>query len=240
MRGTALDTRRALIAARARDRSRSETAAHLVKVSLQASKSNISALDSKYFENLDIRLRRQRRLRGRQTDKPARASWLLNIRRHPLMSNLKSGSQGPHWSMVGISGRRDQSAVGRVPAPQPVIGQFGAAPPAMDRIVPAEIFGLAPGWPPERGEPAATSLVALPTLRSSCISSVNGPSSRPDTAGCRQSQVRPIRLPTSRSGTHRALLPYFVAKDVVPDPAPPADISCQRPPSGSRQVPSRP
>jgi hypothetical protein len=51
-----------------------------------------------------------------------------------------------------IPSRRDQSAVRQAPAPQAVIRQFGAAPPAMDRVVPAEIFSPCQNGFTERGE----------------------------------------------------------------------------------------
>jgi hypothetical protein len=48
--------------------------------------------------------------------------------------------------------RREHSAVCRIPTPEAIIGQFGAAPPAVDRVVPAEILGPCQNSLAERGE----------------------------------------------------------------------------------------
>src|SRR6187399_3081346 len=49
----------------------------------------------------------------------------------------------------------------RVPAPQPVVGQPRAAPPAVDRVVPAEIFSAGQNGLAERGERQPAFLVSL-------------------------------------------------------------------------------
>ena len=63
-----------------------------------------------------------------------------------------------------ISSRRDQSVVRRVPAPQAVIGQFGTAPPAMDRVVPAEIFSTGQNCFTERGQLQLALFISLETM----------------------------------------------------------------------------
>ena len=57
--------------------------------------------------------------------------------------------------------RYHPSMTGRVPAPQAVVGQVRAAPPAIDRIVPAEIFGPGQNRLTERGERQPGLLVTL-------------------------------------------------------------------------------
>src|SRR3954463_8285538 len=56
--------------------------------------------------------------------------------------------------------RRDQFTVHRIPAPQIVIGQLRAAPPAVDRVVPAEIIGPGQNGLAERGQRQLAFLVA--------------------------------------------------------------------------------
>src|SRR5258708_31391077 len=60
--------------------------------------------------------------------------------------------------------RRNQSAVRRVPAPEAVTGQFGATPPAVDRIVPAEIFVSRQDSFAERGELQLAAFVSIEAL----------------------------------------------------------------------------
>src|SRR5258708_35781134 len=48
-------------------------------------------------------------------------------------------------ALMRISLRRNQSAVRWVPAPEAVVNQFGAAPPAVDRGVAAGDLRFAPG-----------------------------------------------------------------------------------------------
>src|SRR5689334_25350471 len=64
----------------------------------------------------------------------------------------------------GIESGRDQSAFRRIPAPQAVVGEFGAAPPAMDGVVAAEIVGLREDRLAEFGEREATCAIAVVTI----------------------------------------------------------------------------
>src|SRR5258708_34553573 len=63
-----------------------------------------------------------------------------------------------------ISLRRNQSAVRWVPAPEEVVNQFGAAPPAVDRVVAAEIFRSRQDRFAERGELQLAFLVSRGTI----------------------------------------------------------------------------
>src|SRR5258708_25653275 len=63
-----------------------------------------------------------------------------------------------------ISLRRNQSAVRWVPAPEEVVNQFGAAPPAVDRVVAAEIFRSRQDSFAERGELQLAFLVSRETI----------------------------------------------------------------------------
>src|SRR5580704_6694939 len=65
---------------------------------------------------------------------------------------------------IGARSRRDQSAGGRVPPPKAIVGQFGAAPPAMDRVAPAEIFSPRQNSLAERGELQLALSVSLMTI----------------------------------------------------------------------------
>ena len=60
------------------------------------------------------------------------------IQRRPHSRNLPSGSDASwHATSRLLAGRLDQH---RIPAPQIIVGQMRAAPPAVDWIVPAEVF----------------------------------------------------------------------------------------------------
>src|SRR4051812_34224900 len=64
----------------------------------------------------------------------------------------------------GIRSGRDQPRVRWVPAPEAVVGQFGAAPPAMDGIVPAKIFDAGKNRGAEIGQRERALLVAREAL----------------------------------------------------------------------------
>ena len=55
---------------------------------------------------------------------------------------------------------RDQRPVRHVPSPQPIVGQFGAAPPAMDGVVAAEVFRVCQDGSTEFGQLQSALLVS--------------------------------------------------------------------------------
>src|SRR5258708_1139246 len=67
-------------------------------------------------------------------------------------------------ALMRISLRRNQSAVRWVPAPEEVVNQFGAAPPAVDRVVAAEIFRSRQDSFAQRGELPLAFLVSPETI----------------------------------------------------------------------------
>ena len=122
--------------------------------------------------------------------------------RDPIAKSSNSCNPGFRCDSPDDAAVRQRSASrpdqDRVPAPQPVIGQSGAAPPAMNRIVAAEIFGCARIALPNAVRDSRLPCIAHSGSRSSCISSVTGHSARPDTAGAGASASRSRMAPTSQ------------------------------------------
>src|SRR5262245_51786173 len=63
-----------------------------------------------------------------------------------------------------VKSGRDQPPAFRVPSPQVIVGQFGAAPPAMDGVVTAEIVGAGKNRVAEIGQRERAVLVAREAL----------------------------------------------------------------------------
>ena len=110
------------------------------------------------------RVRRWRITRRRRSDACAIVSARARAQRIRICQSglLRKGWIAGSSPAMTRSVRKARSKRGfRVPAPQAIVGQFGAAPPAMDRVVPAEILG-----PARTASPSAVSDSLLRWYRS--------------------------------------------------------------------------
>src|SRR6478736_4038127 len=113
---------------------------------------------------------RARRLRTtrRRRSKRRRYCRMGGVRRYPSIRHLRapnsrwvllsspSGARATRWLYPSYRLRRDQS---RVPPPQIIVRQVRATPPAVDRIVAAEVFLVGDDGSAEFGERQPASQV---------------------------------------------------------------------------------
>src|SRR6185437_2489233 len=110
-----------------------------------------------------LRITRRRRSRDDNGPLPVMAGFIPAIhvfgftRGKDVDVRDKPGHDGDWNRSLG----RDQRLLRGFPAPQPVIGQFGEAPPAVHRIVPAEILAASQDVAAERRQGQFAAVVAF-------------------------------------------------------------------------------